>query len=203
MIVYYLENKITGEMYIGATHHTIWYRVRAHLNLYHSKTSRLSKSVTEYGKENFAYGVLHKCSSQEEMHLKEKEEISKVPKNLLFNKIKSGIPRLSKTRAEKIGLAHLGMKHSEESKKKMRDSKIGKSNWPNGRPVEQIRPAIEASAKKRSIPIVCLNNGKIYKSSTEAANDLGLVRSTVHQVANGKRTSCFGYKFRRLPLALQ
>ena len=44
--------------------------------------------------------------------------------------------------------------------------------------------------------IICINNGKIYKSCKEAEVDLNLVMNTVSRVARGERKSIHGYKFK-------
>jgi len=55
---------------------------------------------------------------------------------------------------------------------------------------------IASGAAKK--PVLCLNNGKEYKSAVEAANDLGLFTSNISMCCNGKARSTKGYRFKFL-----
>lgn len=44
--------------------------------------------------------------------------------------------------------------------------------------------------------VICINNGKKYKSCQHAEQELGLVHNTVSRVARGERKSIHGYKFK-------
>lgn len=75
-----------------------------------------------------------------------------------------------------------GKKHSVETRQKM------KSFWLNK---ERRDRHTETHGKK----IICLNNGKVYKSSVEAANDLNLRPSSIRSVLQGKSKALKGFKF--------
>ena len=48
-----------------------------------------------------------------------------------------------------------------------------------------------------SVPVICLNDGTLYSSVTEAAIKLGLDHSTVCAVVRGRFAKTKGYSFRR------
>jgi hypothetical protein len=54
-------------------------------------------------------------------------------------------------------------------------------------------------SEKKSKAVICLNDGKVYKSARDAAKQLNLQYSKISLVANGKRPHTKGYKFKFLP----
>lgn len=80
---------------------------------------------------------------------------------------------------EKCRIARAGFRHTEESKRKVSDSKKG-----------TVSP-------KRKL-VLCINNYKVYNGHTEAAEKLSLSRSAVTKVANGEWVMTKGYKFQNL-----
>lgn len=83
-----------------------------------------------------------------------------------------------------------GVKVSSEHAEKNRTARLGKTN---------SKAHNLAISKKVSKAIICLNNGKTYKSAREAAKDLDLSYSKISNICNGKRTHTKGYKFKFLP----
>jgi len=45
-------------------------------------------------------------------------------------------------------------------------------------------------------PIVCINNGKVYKSMKDAANELGLNPGAISRVCNTKQLNTKGFVFK-------
>lgn len=80
-----------------------------------------------------------------------------------------------------------GKSVSLEHAAKNRVARLGQKSSPEH--VEKIM------AKKRK-PVMCLNNGKIYKSAREAARELGISYCRISEVCNGKRTHTKRYKFK-------
>lgn len=89
--------------------------------------------------------------------------------------------------------------HSPEQKLKWSNDRKGKpfkgrQNRTSPNTSEHNRKISEANSK----PIICLNDGRTYKSLREAAQKLSLSESKVSLVANGKRPHTRGYKFKYL-----
>ena len=70
---------------------------------------------------------------------------------------------------EKLSKSHIGIKHSEQAKKKMKENNV--------------------NAKK----IIILETGQIFNSGKECAEYLNCHRSMPNVVCNGKRNTCKGY----------
>lgn len=196
MIVYVVENLINGKKYVGSTTLGLASRKRAHLNGYHKNHKAIYDDVVKYGKDAFSFSVIVSCASYEEMQKQEMIWINKLDTvRSGYNKIVSSQGKKPHIFSETMRRIRTGSNHTKKTKDKISKTKTGVSIWPNGRPKTLMNKIIKASSEVRSIRIKCLNNGKIYKNAGEAAEDLGLKRTSIYSVVNGSRNSCYGYKF--------
>jgi group I intron endonuclease len=94
------------------------------------------------------------------------------------------------------GKSHHNKPHSEQSKKKISNAKIG-SVWS-----EETRKAMSKSKKrnKQKVPVICLETGKIYEAISYAAKDLGINSGGICNAMSGgrKRKTAGGYTFARV-----
>ena len=100
---------------------------------------------------------------------------------------------------EKMRIAKLGRKLSKEHIEKVAASKRGKplsyecrmkiSNALTG------KKHTEEARMKMSTPVVCLTNGTIYNSITQAAKELGVWSSNITKVCQGILSQTGGFKF--------
>lgn len=94
---------------------------------------------------------------------------------------------------EARSIKNRGKKHSNEFKEKRRQYAL---NMP-----QKHRENISASQKKRwssrEVNIICLNDGKKYKSRIEAASAYGISTSSLDAVIHGKRDACKGFRFKK------
>ena len=94
----------------------------------------------------------------------------------------------SPERIEKNRISHIGLKQSEESKKKKSEKLTGIP-----RPQEVIDKIRMNNPLKRKI---IDSNGVIYESISEAVKILGLEHSNVSAICNGRRKITMGYSFK-------
>lgn len=108
------------------------------------------------------------------------EEIEKMKATKRLNPYKVSDETKQKIRYSLIGKPgrNTGNTHSDETKKKISNTKKGIKN--------------ESAMKK----IICITNNKTYNSMIEASIELGLYQSKISLVCNGKRLSTGGYKFK-------
>jgi hypothetical protein len=107
--------------------------------------------------------------------------------------------KASDSAKEKMSLAKLGKKLSKEHIEKVAASKRGKplsyecrtkiSNSLTGK-----RHTNETKIKM-STPVVCLTNGTIYNSMTQASNELSVWASSITRVCQGVLSQTRGLKF--------
>jgi group I intron endonuclease len=93
-----------------------------------------------------------------------------------------------------------GRKHSDESKKIMREKQIGKPPSNKGQKmtpeqVEKLSKATIGRPSPRRKKVLCVNNGIIYESTEHAAKELELERTCVSKAASGVREHTKGFKF--------
>ena len=195
MIVYMILNAVNGKKYVGSTI-DLKSRVRRHLSC--CDKSRLTKDILAYGKEKFFVSELSKHTDFEKMRVAEKlaiQDFDCIANG--YNSIVSSQGKKPRKFGEKIRKVRLGKKLSHETKERISVAKTGVNIWPNGRPSEHMQAAIASSVKKRSQAVKC-SNGNTYKSAAEAARILGLSKSGVTSVCNGKRNSCNGLLFEKV-----
>lgn len=197
MIVYFLKNTKNGKTYVVATHGDYLIRIRAHLNRYHMRDSDLSLDIKEYGKESFEHGVLFECSNHETAASLEKSEIEKIPDGMRYNRIISGLPKLSTTRSESVRKSRVGKPRADETKKKISAAKKGVSIW-GGKRIFSNETIAKMQEARNKMSLLCEQNGKIYQTVAKAAEDLGIKRGSIYRVVSGSRRSVYGYTFKIL-----
>lgn len=132
--VYQITNNINGKKYIGK------HSSKTLDNNYYGSGSLIKKAIKKYGKENFSKEVIKILETSEEAYRYEE--------NLILEKLVSKDPMyynismqgsggrhgnsLSEEHKRKISLKITGRKHTDEAKRKIGDSKRGKSNWHKG-----------------------------------------------------------------------
>lgn len=109
-VIYKAENIITNKIYIGATTRSLEQRKNRHIYLSKNNTGcrKLSSALCKWGSNNFKWEILEECKGRMELDHAESNWINK------FNSVDSG-----------YNLYYGGNLASEESRKKMSESKMG------------------------------------------------------------------------------
>ena len=130
-----------------------------------------SQSKREWGEKHPFYGKTHS-----------EETKAKISENRKGKMVGVENPFYGKTHTpeviEKMRAAHLGRKQSPEEKAKRIESIMKSEGF-----------------QKRKKPVLCLNNGVVYESRSEAARQLGLWSESIKSVCQGKLRKTGGYKF--------
>ena len=87
---------------------------------------------------------------------------------------------------------NLGRKHTEEEKLKRANSLRGKKR------TQETRKKMSETRKQKAIgctPVVCVNDGKSYRSIGDAASAYGLCYNSVYRVLRGQYPNVKGYSF--------
>lgn len=129
--IYITENLINGKKYIGKRS-----KPERDIN-YLGSGKYLKRAINKYGKENFKSTVLEWCNTQEELNEKERYYIKlyNAQKSSDYYNISEGgdwgdvskgmTQEQYKSWGEKIRQHHLGTKHSEETKKRQSQARLG------------------------------------------------------------------------------
>ena len=129
MIVYCFTHMETGRKYVGITKHTIEWRLKGHMK----GRSFFSNVLRKYGIQGFSYEIIDTASSTEELRVKEKKWIHELdtlyPEGFNLTDRDSvlsvGGYKLSEETRRAISLSRIGIRYSDESKKKISESLTG------------------------------------------------------------------------------
>jgi group I intron endonuclease len=165
-IIYKIENKATGKVYIGQTIQSLKRRVRVHfwaLEKGKHDNPYLQSSYDKYGEECFGSSLLETCDADD----LDSAEVFWIA----YYKAFKGVYNLESGGGRNKEL-------HESTRKKM--SIITKSHgW-----VKSKHPF----AKK----VIRLNDMKIYGSAVEAAEEIGVTAKSIYQVCRGNNGANFG-----------
>jgi len=215
MRVYLIENKINGKRYVGITINTIHERFISHRSAVKSGSGLyLHNAIRKYGEESFDISVLEECLDIET--LKERE-ISWIETLGTFG----GGYNLTKG-----GDGLWGHIHSEETRRKMSESRKGEKNhnfgkqwgydWSDATPEElaarnkkisetltgfkqtaEAKQKISASQYKKVIQYD-MNGAEVarYNSMIEAETKTGIGRTGISRCCRETHRTARGFKFR-------
>ena len=146
--VYKITCKITGDYYFGSS-------FNAKSDKYWGSGRKIKERIAKYGKESFVKEILGEFNDRVDAHKVENEYIEKFRNDdkCLNQQLDHKFETYSdKTRAKisaanlgeknpmcreeikaKIGAAHRGMHHTEETKQKIRESNRGRTPWNKGK----------------------------------------------------------------------
>jgi group I intron endonuclease len=134
MIIYKVENKINGKVYIGKTVLNIEKRKIKHLNDAKNRNTnmRFHIALRKYGADNFEWTVIREANSKEELNQLEKEYIKYYKENYEVYNVSLGgdgaaLENLSDEHKRKISESHKGKKMSDDARRNMSNAQKGKT----------------------------------------------------------------------------
>lgn len=114
MIIYKIENKKNGMVYIGQTTKTVAERVNQHLQ----KKSKIGKAMVKEGKDNFTVTVLDHATNKQELDELERYWIA------FFNAQENGYNTLSGGKPTKKELSIISLFQNRKCKKRRKQKEI-------------------------------------------------------------------------------
>ena len=142
MLIYSCFNIKTGKHYIGQTKFTVEKRFHGHfkesrMQKAHQKISKFHSALRKYGKDAFVVTVLTVCNTQKETDLAEQYWISyfnSTDDEFGYNIARGGLTQFgpknhSDETKQKMRIAKLGKKFTEEHKKKISEANKGKNKY--------------------------------------------------------------------------
>lgn len=155
LVIYKITNLINNKVYIGQTSNYNE-RIRHHKQIAFREKSKeknkpLYKSIRKYGINNFKFEIIDRCVSFEESNIKEIEYIK------LYNScVDSGF-------GYNLDLGGKNGNKSESTKTKISKSHKGYGGGSFGK---------KGGNSYRARKVLCVENGKIYNSIVECAEDI-------------------------------
>lgn len=170
----YKHTSPSGKVYIGIAKDPK-HRWRANGNGYRGST-RIYYAIKKYGWDSFKHEILADGLSREEAARLEIETI---------RRYKSTDPRFGYN----LDSGGVGGFHSEQSIQKIRNSLAG-------HPVsDEVKKRL---SDFRSIAVICLDTGEVFKNAYEAGERLGVCAESVSKVCNGRASTAGGLRFAKL-----
>lgn len=165
--IYAAVNELNGHIYIGLTSRSLEFRAKRHFytaeaGLLHS---HFKSAIRKYGKENFRFYEVVGCKTKEQAYEQER---------LVIEDLR---PEYNSTAG---GEGVLGHRMSAESRKKMRDAKMRRSD---------TRAIAIAAAMTLARPVICVTTGVQYASISEASRACGLVQSCIARLCTSGKPS--------------
>lgn len=201
-LTYEVTNLINGHRYVGVTSKTAKIRWRDHVsNAFRGRyQGRFHRAIRKYGSEFFRMKVLKTYETYNEAVKDEVRLIALLKPE--YNSTKGGdggcgrvwsAESRAKISAQKKGHKYnIGIIRSEETKKKLRE--VGNRPESKDRWSKFAHLGPKASRK----PVICLDDGMIYSSASEAAAIYGMSKSIIIEVCNKnpRRKTAGGLVFR-------
>jgi group I intron endonuclease len=207
-IIYSATNKQNGKMYIGLTTRSLEERKQGHkIQTMKSKNNRFGNALKKYGFEAFAWRVLDRTDSEQEIIDLEKQYIDMFGTNFKhgYNSTSGGEHyflseesikklRYKKTaeHREKLAESLRGVEHTEErrlhqslahlGKKDSEETKMKKSLALKGKPKSKAHKANAGLAKRREV--LCVETGIVYKGIGQASLAVGMKESSGVNISN-------------------
>lgn len=183
----YKHTAPNGKVYIGITFRkpeTRWSNGNGY-----SRHKHFYGAIKKYGWENIKHEILFENLSKEDACQKEIE---------LIAQYKSNISEFGYNKSTGGELTSLGFHHSDETKRKISDSRKGEKNCNYGKHFSEehkrkISEAQKGAKSKKAKKVICVETGKVYCSLSEAAQAVGTCKQNICLCCNGKAKTAFGY----------
>lgn len=213
--VYIHTNNINGKKYVGMTCNIDTRFGKDGAGYLHKKKNGefvqpyFARAILKYGWENFSHEIIKENLTLEEANELEEKMILKYDTqniNKGYN-IRNGGSHgaLKEETIEKLSEIMSGRydgennpfykkNHTEDVKNKIREvAKTTVSKYTKE----------ELSEKMRKVSIgnyyICVETGKVYSSTREAAEELGIHRSCISSAANGHKKTAGGFHWQKIP----
>ncbi|MDE2096317.1 MAG: GIY-YIG nuclease family protein [Patescibacteria group bacterium] len=207
-VVYRATNKINGKSYIGVSRRTVAYRRAAHYNdARHGLvgSARFVEAIRKYGEGAFVWDILGEYETIEEALAAEIRFIAELRPKYNISAGGEGAPgaKWSPERRVAASLARKGKKQPPGHGAKIaaawtpemraRQAEITRRRNLSG----VLVPKLKAAAVRTGLcrPIVCLDDGLVYPSGTDAAIHYGLSRPKILDCCKGIRLHTHGKHF--------
>ena len=214
--VYAHINKLNGKIYVGVTStdpKTRWKNGKAY-----RENGHMYNAFKKYGWDNFEHEIIASMLTKEEALHMEKlliENLDLKNPQVGYNMIDGGslpphyagkehpnygkpLPKLTRQHISEARKGqNLGRKHSEETKEKIRQSRLGKPHLCSEDRKKKVSERMTGANNPRAKQVVCIETGQVFQTAIEASmfigKSKGAVKSAIHT-----NTKAAGYTWKYL-----
>lgn len=204
--IYGIHNTVNGKWYVGQSNNIRKRNLYELRNLrngvfhYDNSNHHIVDAWQKYGENAFEWVVLEECTieqldEREIFWIEKKDSYRNGYNQTLGGGGSRGVVVSDETR-RKMSLSSSGEKHPLWGKHRTAETKRKLSLWRTGRKGTPMSEEVKRMLiEKRSIKIMCNENGKIYSSMSEAGRELNLDVSAIAKNCKGQRSIVKGYTF--------
>lgn len=192
--VYKITNSVNDKIYIGLTSKTVEKRWKKHVSDAEQmkRPHAIHRAIRKYGAGTFHISILFESDSLEELNEMEKKSIelqnSMWPNG--YNLHSGGEAHvISELTRNKMSLAQMGKKQSQQTKSKRSMKLSGKT---------QPKDLVKKRSKAISKPVVEITSGKSFDSINSASSYFNVKSRGISKNLHGKSDHYFGLKFKFL-----
>lgn len=206
--IYCHKNLINGKIYIGQTGmipYTRRWQGHGVSGSPYKNCPHFEKAIIKYGWKNFEHFILKDNLTLEEANKYEELLIAlydSTNPDIGYNVAKGGDnhthseetrKKISEHHADFSGENHpmWGKHHSEETKEKIKQAHLGKKVSEETK--KKISEATKGSNNPMAKSVLCIETGQIFSTAKEAAEFVGVDKSTLCKAARGVSKTCKGY----------
>ncbi|HEY9570787.1 MAG TPA: GIY-YIG nuclease family protein [Metalysinibacillus sp.] len=176
-VIYKIENKVNGKVYVGQTVVGVNVRVGQHfssLRCNKHNNDYLQRAWNKYGEENFIPTIIEECSI-DELDNKEVQWIEHYRNTVGSYNLESG--------------GNERKRHHKSTIKKI--SKISKKQWQcEVYRSKMLKKLVRKGAENHNAKaVICINTSKIYDTIQEASEDTNVPAGDIWKVCNNERVS--------------
>lgn len=206
MQAYLITNKINNKGYVGITTRSLDRRWYEHRFVANSCGQLLAKAIKKYGEENFEIKPIASAKTLENLKLVEKDLIAQFQTKAPFGYNLTdggdgvfGFKQSEEQRIKSAGL-RLGIKHTDETKAKMRVAHLGKNNHFYGKnhTEKAKRKNAEAHSKGTILGISKELAVVVEMNGPEEIESLGFHAGHVYSCVTGKQKTHKNFIFKRI-----
>lgn len=189
--IYKITNKKRpSEIYVGSSKQTLEKRLQGHV---YDKRSSVYQYIQRDGKENFEIVAIDYANNKKEAIEKETFWTIFFKEQGYFMYNKQAGNTLTQETKEKLRIANKGRCLSEETRRKMSETRKGENSpWFGKHLSKSTKYKLR---KKNGKAVRCINDGKCFVSCTEAAEYYNIRVNDISKNCRGKVKSTKGFHF--------
>lgn len=217
MCIYVITNTQNGKQYVGQTINKAYRRWSAHKSAKSGAgRSAIKKAVLKYGKNSFSFEVVDAAKTKEELNAKERlwvEKLNTIAPNgynletggakgyTLSKETRKLMSKKAIERVRRAGITPVAERppkmtiaeRAELSRQRMIGNTYRRGSKQSKESIDKMKSK-QFGNKYHNTPVK-RSDGVVFESVNAAAQELGVVRTSISRVLSGLRTSIKGYGF--------